>query len=360
MGIGSFFGEIFRSVEGDVKTGPDALSHAMELARSNLRINYIGHYEAVSDSQLAEPLPMLCADFRNPMNAPVLEPSRFDAFASFADIERSSGWDIDDLLDADFPSSSKEHASTSTRQLHSFFVPGNWSLTITSGSGEHVYHGPTIRFVGLNTSDLTPGNVRKVIFNRKEIGSNKHASWTTNRLLLAMGKKSLHVAGYPLRAWDPHTRFTDEFMAHYCNDNPTNTDECACFRDRQDLEQQYADITLPVTCYGENCGQRGYRTAEMETETCSYQICLADVEAQGQNLKNLGTTEIYCAGKFFSTDPRKAALEHSTTQPVSTVFVPTHKQKEKSTDVETWVILGIGIVAFAILFYFLLATYVLK
>jgi len=362
MGLLDFFGDIFRSVEGDVKTGPDALSHALELARSNLRINYIGHYEALTDSSLAEPLPMLCADFRNPMNAPVLEPPRFDAIVEggYRNIERHQGWAISDLLDADFPASTKDDASTSTRRLQSLFVPGNWTVTI----GSHAFHGPTIRFIGLNTGGLDPDEVSIVKFSRKAIGDRHHklASWTENRLQLAMGRSTLHVAGYPLRSWEPHTRFTDEFMHGYCLTNRDNHDECACFRDREEMEQKYPDITLPVTCYGENCGGKGYRTSEMETETCSYQICLADVQAHGKNLQNLGTTELYCAGKFFSTDPREAALQQSgnvTEQPVTTVFLPTHKTNE-GTGVETWVILGIGILVFAILFYFLLATYVLK
>lgn len=367
MGLLDFFGDIFLDVEGDVKTGPDALSHALELARSNLRINYIGHYEALTDSSLAEPLPMLCADFRNPMNAPVLDPARFDMLTAdgYLDIERNEGWDIGDLLDVDFPASTKEEASTSTRQLQSIFVPGNWSIIILDASNTlTTYHGPTLRFIGLNTDGLNPSSVRSIKLKRKAIGDRNHgpASWTSNRLHLAMGRATLHVAGYPLRSWEPHTRFTDEFMHTYCLDNRTNTDECACFRDREEMEQKYPDLTLPVTCYGENCGGKGYRTAEMETETCSYQICLSDVRAHGTNLQNLGTTSIYCAGKFFSTDPREAALQQSgnvTEQPVTTLFQPTHKTN-KGTNVETWVILGVGILTFAILFYFLLATYVLK
>lgn len=364
------FQDVFSELFAGEVDKPADVGRMVREARSNLRVNYHGYYESAAYAD-AEPMPVLTLDVNNPVG---------DAPTAVQDGEEI------DLRDGapKLPHHQKANvggAEGDTAYLHSFYLPGNWSMRVYDTHHRLVgtFHGPRLAVLGANVTTL-PGKsrepmtyqtARSVKFYRQRVGDpTRGATWEENQLRLAMGEATLHVAGHPLRAWLPQSRFADLFMQHYCLEkHRDNHDECACFRDQEVLLDTYSKqagydppIYLPVTCYGPSCGTKGYRTHEMAKQTCGYELCVADLKVEGQRIRNTGTSEVYCAGKIFKTDTASAAAATANASaPTKTVHLPAHvaggAAAARATPYSTWVMLGVGVLVFGLLLFFLLDHY---
>ena len=367
-----FFEDAFSDLFPDEVKKPLDVSVMMREARSNLRVNYHGFYES-ADYKDAEPMPVLTLDVNNPLgDAPTVV---------------DDGMEIDLTDDDVLPDHTRKNIGSDDPNdafIYSFYVPGNWSMEVYDKDRALVgtFHGPKLAVIGANVRTLPGGSrapmshhtARSLKFHRQRVGDpTRTATWEENQLRLALGQATLHVAGHPLRAWLPQSHFADLFMQHYCLEkHRDNHDECACFRDQEALLHTYSEkagfsppIRLPVTCYGRNCGTKGYRTHEMAKQTCSYELCVADLTAEGKRISNTGTSELYCAGKIFKSDPEAAAAAASNANaPTRVVHLPAHQAGGAAADTadvktpySTWVMLGVGGLVFCMLLFFLFDHY---
>lgn len=240
------------------------------------------------------------------------------------------------------------------------YVPANWQVTFRSGGDTNVIRGPFLGSVdennptvggvdifGLFSGGVTAEFQRVAITPAEGIGT----SWEENRLRICTGQNDFNLEGVIIPRYQPHQPVCDTIVTQYCGSVMNQDPQCNCIQENQELEKRYPTINLPVTCFGQKCGEEGYRTQEFASEKCSVTVCQSIIQQSGTDIFDSGTTTIYCGGTLFNENDVTP-----TPQPTATPSVQPVPQDD-SIPYYIWILFSVVVVAAGVLIYIIVVKY---
>ncbi len=190
--------------------------------------------------------------------------------------------------------------------------PPNWTVVADGNTvGDDLF--------GITYTDCT----FDVITSAKPVANTSPETTTVS---LCMGEPPYAFGEKFRTSYYPTSDACDLFMRDsYCTTgDKINTDECSCFREQKQLQEQYPDLVLPVACFGNACPRVGYQTFSMAANNCTIPVCAKMVAEASGGLQVTGNTEILCGSREF-TIPNLATVTPAATTPNLAPIVETEK-----------------------------------
>jgi len=142
------------------------------------------------------------------------------------------------------------------------------------------------------------------------------------------------VGAEALTSFVPGSEECDAYMTTYCNTPEfAYSKECACIVDEAKLRREFcepgstatvcADNTslasaLPVTCFGKNCSNGGYRWQRMLRQKCTITLCEQVVNLLGDDIVIKGGSKLYCGNREIDVAPVSVSPTDSTSGTAAT------------------------------------------
>lgn len=207
------------------------------------------------------------------------------------------------------------------------FVPAGWTLVAYKGSA----------------SESFTGSGYIVLDEEYSYFSFSRPDWAVFRRSICLGEVDFSWEGGTFLHLIPHQDACDELIRDYCKTAAPNDSICNCIREEAALRQTHRFDSTDVTCLGDTCGERGYRTKKMMREKCSLKYCGEFVTSVGTEITRNGTTTINCGGVEWDASTAAPVLAPVTDVPPVSPF--------------TWGILGVSVLVFCVLFYLIVRSY---
>ena len=207
------------------------------------------------------------------------------------------------------------------RSKYYAYVPAGWTLVAHRGSSSTSFTGSGYLVLDEAYTHFS--------FSRKP--------WVEFRRAVCLGEIDFRWDEGVFLHLIPHQDACDQLVTDYCSTAAPNNPICNCIREEAVLRDRHPFNSTDVTCLGDTCGERGYRTRSMMRERCSIKYCGEFVD--GDDIKRSGKTTINCGGVEWDASAGVPTLPVSDIEQVSTF---------------TWAILGVSVLVWSVLFYLLL------
>lgn len=209
-------------------------------------------------------------------------------------------------------------------EFGSFWIPPHWKVVLESKDAITLQDG-----VSMTTNNATfvlyPGTANQLKNNVKTVTVRQPVDATGTAITVqqwkldrCMGRKQDIVGAEPLASYLPGSEECDAFMNSYClrniddSSNKQARADCACLIDEKTLRDTYCEpgntsdlcanretlpSALPVTCFGKNCSNGGYRWRRMMNQKCSITLCEQVITLLGDDIVIKGGSKLYCGNR---------------------------------------------------------------
>lgn len=258
----------------------------------------------------------------------------------------------------------------------SMYIPGGWQIKLQSGdlNATGLYpedpSGLPVLVSDVASVSYQTGEESQFLFNNVRnmiptYPTNPDQSTITDsqwKLEMCTNQISTVVGARHLTSWQQGSVECDTFMSGYCapvsstgcapNSTqpaplPSHLSPCVCLVEENCNREVFCEPGntnpnctnndafqefLPITCFGKQCSEKGYRWRRMISQRCTETLCQQIVNIVGQNILVRGSSTIWCGNKSIPIPTPSASVSPSATDGGEVVL-----------PIYAWILIGVAI-----------------